>query len=257
MEQSLNIVTKEFIAPSGYSYTIREQNGEDEEILSNQADAKDLMNLIKFIASIVVKTNATTSGKLLVKDVLTLPLLDKYAIIFQSRIFSIGNIITFEYDWGGDTGKVQYEQDLNDFLFEDYSQIPTQEELDNKPDAIPYYPDPSQFRDREIKLSSGKVVKYDLLDSTAELYMLKLPARKQTRNADLFARNLCLQVEGEWNKVTNLRMFSLKDMAEIRKEVDTNDPLFTGVTDLENPDTGEIVKYPILSYGGFFFPTEM
>ena len=52
-------------------------------------------------------------------------------------------------------------------------------------------------------------------------------------------------------------MFSLKDMSEIRKEVDTNDPLFTGVTDLENPDTGEIVKYPILSYGGFFFPTEM
>ena len=179
MEQSLNIVTKEFIAPSGYSYTIREQNGEDEEILSNQADAKDLMNLIKFIASIVVKTNATASGKLLVKDVLTLPLLDKYAIIFQSRIFSIGNIITFEYDWGGDTGKVQYEQDLNDFLFEDYSQTPTQEELDNKPDAIPYYPDPSQFRDREIKLSSGKVVKYDLLDSTAELYMLKLPARSR------------------------------------------------------------------------------
>ena len=34
-----NIRTKLFIGPSGKTYEIREQNGEDEEILSNEADA--------------------------------------------------------------------------------------------------------------------------------------------------------------------------------------------------------------------------
>ena len=65
----MEIRTFEFIAPSGFSYTIREQNGEDEEILSNRADARNLMNITKFIASIVVSTDFTTSGHLLVKDV--------------------------------------------------------------------------------------------------------------------------------------------------------------------------------------------
>ena len=39
-----NFKTTTFIVPSGAEYEIREQNGEDEGILSNQADAKNLMN---------------------------------------------------------------------------------------------------------------------------------------------------------------------------------------------------------------------
>ena len=45
-----------FIGPSGYKYQIREQNGADEDILSNLSDMKTLMNLTKFIAAIVVTT---------------------------------------------------------------------------------------------------------------------------------------------------------------------------------------------------------
>ena len=49
-----NFRTTSFKAPSGFSYTIREQNGEDEDILSNPRDAKDLTNLVKFISSLVM-----------------------------------------------------------------------------------------------------------------------------------------------------------------------------------------------------------
>ena len=51
MEKQFNFRTMEFIAPSGFKYVIREQNGEDEDILTNPKDARDLTNLIKFVAS--------------------------------------------------------------------------------------------------------------------------------------------------------------------------------------------------------------
>ena len=56
--------TLTFVAPSLNEYTIREQNGADEDILTNPVDIANLMNLSKFIAAIVVKTTATPSGKL-------------------------------------------------------------------------------------------------------------------------------------------------------------------------------------------------
>lgn len=253
METTLRTFT--FIAPSGHSFEIREQNGEDEEILSNQADARNLMNLTKFIAGIVVSTDFTTSGKLLVKDVLDLPLLDRYAILFQSRIFSLGNMITFEYTWSKDD-KVQYEQDLREFLFDDYSKAPTEEELDAKPDAVPYYPNITQAKDNELKLSSGKIVQWDYLDGNGEIFLLNLPDNKKTRNSDLLARNLRLNVDGKFEKVTNFRLFSVKDMAEMRKGILSQDPIFQGLTDIENPSTGEVTKYPILAAPTFFYLTE-
>ena len=47
--------TFRFTGPSGFEYEIREQNGADEDILSNLSDMKTLMNLTKFIAAIVIR----------------------------------------------------------------------------------------------------------------------------------------------------------------------------------------------------------
>lgn len=253
----MEIRTLQFIAPSGCSYTIREQNGEDEEILSNRADARTLMNITKFIASIVVSTDFTPSGHLLVQDALNLPLLDRYAILFQSRIFSLGETVTFDYEWGkGNT--VTYEQDLREFLFDDYSKEPTEEELEAKPDAIPYYPNISskQIKDNELKLSSGKIVLWDYLDGNGEVYSINLPENKQTRNSDLLARNLRLMVDGKPEKVSNFKLFSVKDMTEMRAGIISQDPVFGGLTEIENPTTGEVTKYPILAAPTFFYLTE-
>lgn len=249
--------TFQFVAPSGCTYTIREQNGEDEEILSNRADARTLMNITKFIASIVVSTDFTPSGHLLVQDALNLPLLDRYAILFQSRIFSLGETVTFDYEWAKDN-KVTYEQDLREFLFDDYSKEPTEEELEAKPDAIPYYPNISsrQIKDNELKLSSGKVVLWDYLDGNGEVYSINLPENKQTRNTDLLARNLRLMVDGKPEKVSNFKLFSVKDMAEMRAGIISQDPVFGGLTEIENPATGEVTKYPILAAPTFFYLTE-
>ena len=73
----------------------------------------------------------------------------------------------------------------------------------------------------------------------------------------MVARNLHLEVDGKWEKVTNFRMFSVKEMAEIRKEVYSCDPDFSGNTEVENPRTGERGSVNLLAIKGFFYPGEM
>lgn len=114
----LNCRTHEFITPAGYKYSIREQNGADEDILSNPMDVRNLMNLTKFIQAIVVDTDFTPTRRLTVEDADRIPLNDRYCILFQSRIFSLGDEVEFEYDWGQEGGKQVYGQSLSEMLFE-------------------------------------------------------------------------------------------------------------------------------------------
>lgn len=248
--------THSFMAPSGYTYEIREQNGADEDILSNLSDMKTLMNLTKFISSIVVKTDFTSNGRLTIEDALNLPVNDRYCIIFNSRIFSLGEEVEFEYDWGKDRGgKMTYGQDLNEYLF-DYSAMPNGETLSSKPDAIPYYPEGKKIRDHAVILTSGKHVTFDNLDGRGEQRLATMPADKQTRNSALICRNLKLEVDGNWEIVENFSLFSARDMAEIRREVAAIDPLFKGESHITSPITEEEASYPILFAPSFFYLTE-
>lgn len=262
MEQEFKFRTVKFTAPSGFSYTIREQNGEDEDILSNPQDARDLTNLIKFIVAIVVDTNYTTSGKLSLETARTMPLLDKYCILLHNRIFSLGNTIEFEHTFE-DGSTYSFEQDLNELIFEDYTESPSNEELEAKPFAIPYYPhipifssgtpDHSNLKDLSLILESGKELLFDLMDSNAERFLLKLPNEKRTRNSEFIARNLRLNVNGKYDKVTNFRLFSVREMKELRKKISESDPIFSGNIILENPNNPQDKEpYNILGNPDFF-----
>lgn len=247
---------KEFTTPSGHVVTIREQNGADDDILSNTVEAATLMNLSRFIAGIVVKADYYENGKLNAEQAHKLPALDRYAILFQSRIFSLGDTIDFTFDWRDRGGQVQYEQDLNEFLY-DYSKEPTEEELEEKPNAIPFYPGGKKFKDFELTTSSGKLVRFDLLTASGEAWAANLPAEKQTRNAGLLARKLRLLVNDKWETVSNFSMFSVKDMIEIRREVLTWDPVFTGNTTIENPSTHDTAEVNVVSMKDFFYLGEI
>lgn len=248
--------TFDFVGPSGFQYQIREQNGADEDILSNVQDLRTLMNFTKFIVAIVTKTNFTSSGKLTIEDALNLPVNDRYCILFQSRIFSLGEEVEFEYDWGADKGgKVSYGQDLREYLF-DYKGVPSEEELNAKPDAIPYYPMGVMLKDHEYMLSSGKKIKFDIMTGRDEQKFISMPPEKQTRNAPLLCRNLQLVVDGNWERVENFTLFSVRDMAEMRKHILSIDPVFRGDSHITNPSTGEEAIYPIIGAPSFFYLTE-
>lgn len=259
MEEKFNFRTMEFTVPSGFQYVIREQNGEDEDILTNPVDAKNLMNITKFICSIVVKTNYTPSGVITIQDSLNMPILDRYTILLNSRIFSLGNILEFDFLWPTNNinkkDKVSYEQDLEDFLF-DYGTVPTEEELNAKPDAIPFYPDFSNCR--EFMISTGKKFRWDHFNGNGESFLMSLPDEQRTRNSAILARNIrIINENGEEEKITNFKNFTSREMHEIHKYLNTYDPSFEGTTEIVNPKTGETARFPIMSAPTFFFLTEM
>lgn len=246
-----------FTAPSGITYTIREQNGGDDDILSNPQEARDLTNLSRFIAAIVIKCSLKENGKLSVEDAKNLPILDRYCILFKSRIFSLGKDMELEYDWGKENGgKLAYTIDLEDFLFNDYANLPSEEEMDSKPDAIPYYSVESS-KDIPIVLKSGREVIFDLMTGVSEGYLLTLPLEKRTKNQELIARNLRVKLNDKWEKVTNFTNFSVKDMMEIRQAVAQADPIFRGTTTLENPHNGDKAEISLIGVSSFFYPGEI
>lgn len=249
---------REFTAPSGYKYTIREQNGADDDVLSNAAEASTLMNISRFLAGIVVKTDYTPNGKLTAEDVHGLPVLDKWAILFNSRIHSLGSTLEFEFDWGKEGGgKETYEQDLEEFLF-NYAETPNEEELLSKSDAIPYYPMGKKFTDLEFTTSQGHNFKFDLLTSYGQVHVAQLPLEKRTKNVMLTVRNLRMEVDGKWDKVTNFSMFSVREIAEIRNHVNSMDPTFQGTTKIQNSRYPDMVtEISLLQANDFFYPGEI
>lgn len=253
-----------FTAPSGHEYTIREQNGQDEEILTKASDVRNFMNLSKFLQAILIKSSRK-EGKLTLDEVMALPLLDRYTILFQARIFSLGNNLEIPYKWPTENGGEEtllYDQDLSEYLLP-YGEIPhmSEEEVlevfNSHPDAIPMYPYPGQEKDIVITLKTGKKLKFDLLDGNGERAAMKLTEDENTRNAEFIVRNLHLEVDGKWDRVRNFSLFTRKEMAEMRKLIHAADPNFAGTTKLTHPRTGEVVDYLLLATTNFFFPEDV
>ena len=249
-----------FKVPSGYEYTIREQNGADDDILSNPSEAASLKNLARFVAGIVVKTDFTKSGKLTTDEAYSqVPMLDICCILFKSRIHSLGKEIDFEYDWGKKAGgKVGYSQDLTEYLHDYGPDGFSEEALREKPDAIPYYPNGAYTKDLEIKTSTGKTLLFDLNTLKSEAYKINLPVEKQTKNQGLIARNLRLRTETSDDVVKDFKSFTPKEMQEIRSQVSLRDPEFVGEMTLQNPnDPSMEVSVNIMGLKDFFYLEEM
>ncbi len=252
--------TVDFTLPSGKHVTIREQNGDDDDLISNAYQAKNGNHLNMFIAAVVVKTDLTANGRLTSKDVLNMKVRDKYAILIKSRCFSLGASITFEYDWGSDNGgKVEYTEDLAQYIYNDYS------DLDNFPmigdedyfefRIRPYLEQGEEVR--EFELFSGKKIRYKYLTGVSERKLLELPPQQLTKNAELRIREIEEFVDNQWHKVESFRYYKAQDMKELRDDVKMYDPDTNLLSELEHPRTGELQAFPIILAPDFFFPGEI
>lgn len=248
----------ELVGPSGFKYTIRQQTGEDDDIISNTSNALDGTAVNEFVQVIVIKTDMTPTGRLSLEDVLKMKLCDKYFIIIASRIFSIGQVAKFNYEWSKGL-IVEYEEDLEKYIW-DYSDTEKEFPEPGHKGYFKYRIKPHKFgKDytREFTLVTGKRIKYDFVNGYGEKYLMLLPEDKLSKNQELFARNIFLFLNTDWVKIENFKNFTPKEMAEIRKDIFHNDPVLEIYTDLENPSTKEKVSYPLLASTDFFFPREI
>ena len=86
---------------------------------------------------------------------------------------------------------------------------------------------------------------------------MKLSPESQSKNKELIARELMILLGDKWTKVENFKNFTPSDMADIRKDINENDPVTDLMTELENPVTGEKTLYLIVGTQDFFFPREV
>jgi len=244
--------------PTGYEVTIRQQTGEDDDILSNADGVMDGTASNKFIAGIVVHTDITENNKFNLDTARDLKLCDKYFIMIASRIFSIGQTLKFSYQWP-DKLEVDYEEDLGLFIWEygdKEKPFPEIGDEDYYEFRIPPHIHGKETH-RELVTKSGKSVKYKFMNGHGERFLMELPSERQSVNAELLARNLELRVGDQWVKVQNFKSFTPMDMMEIRNDVSDNDPGISLVSELTHPKTEEVLQYPIVGTSDFFYPREI
>jgi len=251
--------TKDLLLPDGKTVTIREQNGNDDDILSNTSKAKDLTNQSDFIRGIVVKADWTASGRLSLDDIDKMLIKNKYFILFASRIHSIGEIVKFAYDWGkSNGGEISYEDDLSKYLWDFSEPIPEKGE----DDYFEFRMQPYVAKANELQYfatSSGKELRYRCLNICDERELMKLDREAITKNRELIQRDLELKdKDGKWVKIHNFMWFNKRDMTEIHKEVNHTDSAFMPITEIENPrEDVPNIMYPIIASSSFFFPEEI
>lgn len=256
-ENQTHLNTKELLLPSLYTVVIREQNGEDDDILSNESTASDLTNIDMFLASIIIETNLPfAKGKRLTyRDVPKMALADKYFILISSRIHTIGNIITFPYDWGSNLGTFTYEEDLNNFIWDYNKELPKEGDNDYCEFRIkPYSKNP--YEAHEFILSTGKRLKFNFGNGESEKYMIKLSPDKRSQNSELRARNLELYVEVDQKfiRVESFSTFTKREMIEINRIVKEIDPPLTILSELKHPSTGDKAYVSPVQHKDFLFP---
>lgn len=251
--------TQELITPSGHRIIIRQQNGEDDDVLSNAKAVEDGSSSVKFISRIVVYNDITENGILNLDDTRNLKLSDKYFIMLASRIFSLGQIVKFEYQWGDLKEPTPYEEDLGLYIWGYHDpELPFPEVGDEG--YYKYRIRPHKFgkeTQRELKLSTGKQIRYNFMDGNGEKWLMELPLERQSVNAELFARKIELYLNKGWVPIQNFKSFTSLEMMEIRKDVEENDITTALVTELEHPTTGQILEYPLVGSPDFFYPREI
>lgn len=244
--------------PTGYEVTIREQTGEDDDILSNAEGVMDGTASNKFVAGIVVHTDITENNQFNLDTARDLKLCDKYFIMVASRVFSIGQYLKFAYEWP-DKLEVDYEEDLGLFLWDYHDKDKPFPEIGHDEYYKHRIPPHIHGKDstREFSTKSGKSLQYKFMNGHGERFLMELPTERQSVNAELLARGIELKVGEEWVKIQNFKTFTPMDMMEIRNDVSDNDPSISLVSELEHPKTGDIIEYPIVGTSDFFYPREI
>lgn len=244
---------KELLTPSGDHIIIREQNGNDDDVLSNTKSARDGSSFNLFIQSIIVHSSKH-NGMLSLDEVIKLPLRDKYFILIASRILSLGEELSFKYNWGTESepDEQHYTEDLSLYLWDYDKEFPDENSPDHFVERIRPYPTKDTFM--EFETPSGKTVRIDYLNGEGEKYLLGLGENDFSVNSILKARNIRLKQGDTYIPVKNFSVFSASDMRDIRSSVMEYDKEVNIMSELTHPTTGEKTQVSLIALPDFFFP---
>jgi predicted metal-dependent hydrolase len=242
---NVNIVTQKIVLPSGMELTIRESNGEDEELLSRVPYLKDGTAYYRFLANII------TEPRMDYLAVQSMKSNDMYATLLKARILSLGNKLEFKHTFRDGT-VVDAEEDLADYN-RDYSKDYTDDELSkfNKATIKPYKEDCGEYF--HFTTSSDKIFRMKYLTGSLEIKTLDLKEDTLTFNDKLKVREIEMKTPaGGWVRLHNFKTLSSRDMKELRGCVEREDTIGTLTSTLEHQ--GKTEEISLFLSQDFFFP---
>lgn len=245
----------ELLTPSGNRVLIRQQNGNDDDIISNGLSAFDGTAIPKFLSGIILEWGEKRLP-LSPSEVLLLRLPDIYYIMIASRIFSLGQILEFQYKWDDIEQPVEYTEDLGLYIWDYSKEFPISPE---DPNYFEFRIKPiSNELTRSLTLTSGKKLTYTYMNGNGEKYLMKLPQNQQSKNQEIIARNLKQETASGYIVVENFKFFSPQDMRELRSDIFKNDPTLEIFSEIKHPTNKlKTIFYPIMASNDFFFLREI
>ena len=241
--ETAQLRTLDVVAPDGVKYTIREQNGNDDDILSRVSDAKAHTSLSKFLAGIIV--GPKLYGWEDIQE--NMGSATKYYLVLKSRIFTHGKEIQFKHTFQ-DGERFEFEEDLENFDDDLSSATRKKSEI-----AIIPYPVPFQVM-QEFTTTSGKHIRYKMSTSAVEAETIKIPKENSSKNDELRARGLTQIIDTREMVITNFRDFSSRDMREIWADINKKDVNFALITPIKHPGKNLVEYISLLTVPEFFFP---
>lgn len=253
-----------FTGPDGNTYTIREQNGDDDEIVSSNDTEKrpeTIANLNRLIASIMLQNTLNGKNYLTLEEIGKMKLRVKYYILLKTRINTIGSSLKFSAicpnkdckDLHGKRTETKYSEDLNKY---DTDLTNFDKEAKRYQYQITPYTS-GKDTTGEFTLASGKRIRFTWLNVEAEQTLAK--SKTISENTDFYIRNLEVRIPAtnEWQLVSSCNIFSKIDMMELSKIVEENDMQFQMFMELKCPKCEREWEIPFLYLKDFFFPREI
>lgn len=262
--------TSTYTSPSSREITIRETNGDDDEILSDISTSMTGENINNFLANIVMVDSSLGDRKPEVLDILKWPVNDKYYTLLKHRILSFGDLLKFTKTCQNEKCPTyDVEQDLKEFDSDLSKNRKDTEDTSKGGESKSIQsgrPIEDLFRIRPYKLglnpfvefitSSGKTLRFKILTGELERKQLDMPGGKTNKNTKLIIRELEVQNKGNWELVTHFNAFSSRETSEIRSKVLEFDTTFDPQVLTTCPSCGQKYSDSLLSIPAFYFPEE-
>jgi len=241
-----NYNTEDVTLPDGNVITIREANGDDEDILSSTSYNKDGTAYYRYLANLIVEPRMTWEGVAAMKNRCI------YYGLYKARLLSLGDEIMFDYTFQTPKiGMAPFEENLSKFdrdLSKPYTEL-EEDKMDKE--VIKAYP-AGAAETFEFILASGKKLRMRYLTGEMERSTLDGDTEQLSINDKVKLRSLELYTGETWTAIENLSLFTSREMNEIRKALSKNDEQFTCITQVTKSGVTEELSMFLLP--AFFFP---
>lgn len=238
--------------------TIRETNGEDDDILSNLGEILKGHHVNNFIANIVME-DKKLNRKPTVEDIIKWPTNNKNYVLFKQRLINHGNDLKFQHKCPNVNCKNYLEdkvQRLEDTIDKFDGNLADEKYVPKNSFSIRKYK-PGNDVMVEFETSSNKKFRFKILTGELEQNELEIDEGSISRNTKLLIRELELFNKNSWSRLENFRSIPSREMKEVRQKVIDMDPTFDPIINFNCPSCKAPYQLPLFQIPNFYFPEDM